>query len=875
MNETVENTKEKEKENEKEKDVDEKKAKGRCLLERGVPVALINKDAKKEKLGRPPIYEMHYYHTRKPLITSRLAVAGTLLGAEDAPVEEEAFYKFMGLDTTLAQRGYRRVPSDLLRRIKERYPEGVTVLDPFAGTGMILFEALRLGCDVVGIDYNPVACLIMRCTLEYPLKYNAINKDGQFRLYSDVKFYAEKIYSSLKEKLVRFYPPYKGKEVKAYIHAWAVKCPYCGRETPIVQNWWLSSQDGLYLGYQIEGDRITYSVKRGEAPEGNMKEGEATCLFCTQSIKNDHIVEDISKNEREHLLALYLGKGEFAVAEEEQKRVLEEARQYLKEHLSELSSFIPTESMAADNRAHKYLKQWHRVFNPRQLLVLVSLASEIKKVVEEIRVREGDEYAAAIGSYLSMVLAKHVDYNSRSAGWHSSRIIIAHSLTMRGIGMMWNHAETNPFVKSSGSLGGMIQDVLDGLDFALNELNQKGLEDNARTPKRAEIINASILSWKPEGNRKFKFIITDPPYYDDVQYPEIMQFFQVWHARSVGHLLGIQPVPDTAEELSVGRYRDETTFEKRMLIAIRRLYDLLEDDGIATIFYAHKKIEGWKYLLEALRRSGFIVTSTIALMTESSENVLARGKSSIFHSLLLTARKRRGEKKGDIVEIEEEIKKKIMDRYDELEKIYGKDRTNLMVAASGLVLEVVTSYSDITSFTRDLSDYALETGQRFLIEAFAKKSLRLEQVDAPTMVYTWLRHAPERDIDYSEFNQTLKALGVSEQAVASLIERAGGRVRLLQFNERGSLEVEGTEPLVAGSLIDAVHLTLRAYMRGGATAAINYAEASPYGKRAILGVLRALAEAGSMNQSYEEGKVCRDLLSDWEKVSRMDLQQYL
>jgi putative DNA methylase len=323
----------------------------------------------------------------------------------------------MGLDTTLAQRGYRRVPSDLLRRIKERYPEGVTVLDPFAGTGMILFEALRLGCDVVGIDYNPVACLIMRCTLEYPLKYNAINKDGQFKLYSDVKFYAEKIYSSLKEKLVRFYPPYKGKEVKAYIHAWAVKCPYCGRETPIVQNWWLSSQDGLYLGYQIEGDRITYSVKRGEAPEGNMKGGEATCLFCTQSIKNDHIVEDISKNEREHLLALYLGNGEFAVADEEQKRGLEDARQYLKEHLSELSSFIPTESMNDESAANRYLKQWHRLFNPRQLLVLVSLASEIKKAVDEIKAREGDEYAAAIGSYLSMVLAKHVDYNSRSAGW--------------------------------------------------------------------------------------------------------------------------------------------------------------------------------------------------------------------------------------------------------------------------------------------------------------------------------------------------------------------------------------------------------------------------------------------------------------------------
>ncbi len=479
--------------------VDAKGVLERNLLERGVPVELINAEAKKEKSGRPPISEMHYYHTRKPLITSRLAVAGTLLGAEDAPVEEEAFYRLMGLDPTLAQRGYRKVPSELLKRIKERYPEGVTVLDPFAGTGMTLFEALRLGCDAVAVDYNPVACLIMRCTMEYPLKYNAVNRDGQFKLYSDVKIYTDRIFSSLKERLGRFYPAYKGKEVKAYIHAWAVKCPYCGKETPIVGNWWLSSKDGVYLGYQVEGDRITYSVKRGEAPEGNMKQGSATCLFCTQKIKNDHIVEDISKNEREHLLALYLGKGAFAAADDDQKRALEDARRYLREHLPELAGFIPTESIADDNRslwAYKYLKQWHRIFNPRQLLVLASLACEIKKAVEEIRARGGDEYAAAVGSYLSMVLAKHVDFNSRSAGWHSSNTKISPSLTMRGIGMMWNHAETNPFVKFSGSLGGMIHDVLDGLDFALNELNQRGLEGNARDPRRAgiEIINASTLS---------------------------------------------------------------------------------------------------------------------------------------------------------------------------------------------------------------------------------------------------------------------------------------------------------------------------------------------------------------------------------------------
>ncbi|MEM3674549.1 MAG: DUF1156 domain-containing protein, partial [Candidatus Methanomethyliaceae archaeon] len=400
----------------------------RCLLERGVPVSLINADARKEKLGtaKPPISEMHYYHTRKPLIISRLAVAGTLLGKEDAPTDEDLLNKLFGLDPTLKTRGYRRIPQEILKRIRERYPEGVTILDPFAGTGMILFEALRLGCDVVGVDYNPVACLIARATLEYPLKFNSLDKDGEYLLYKDVKKHAEEIFEKLKEELERFYPPYRGRDVKAYIHAWAVKCPHCGKETPLVQNWWLDSENGVYLAYEVAEDKseIRYSIKKGKAPEGSASEGDATCLFCTAKIENDHVVKDISENERERLLAVYLGKGEFAVADEEQREALEKAKEYLQSKIGELARFVPTETMGLDIRSQRYLQYWHRLYNPRQLLVLTSLAREIRKKVEDLVKEYGVEYASAVGTYLSLVLAKHANYNSRSTGWHSSYKVI-------------------------------------------------------------------------------------------------------------------------------------------------------------------------------------------------------------------------------------------------------------------------------------------------------------------------------------------------------------------------------------------------------------------------------------------------------------------
>ncbi|GAH77457.1 unnamed protein product, partial [marine sediment metagenome] len=218
----------------------------------------------------------------------------------------------------------------------------------------------------------------------------------------------------------------------------------------------------------------------------------------------------------------------------------------------------------------------------------------------------------------------------RCTVWHNGIKAIGHTLTPRRPSMMWNHAEPNPFIKFSGSLIGNTKNVLDGLKFAIEELNKSSLTKNEKP--NVEIYQNSMLSWQTD--RKFKFIITDPPYYDDVPFPELMEFFQVWHSKTVGDLLDIPSTPSTSEELSVSRNRSEDVFETRMLIAIKRLYSLLDDDGILVIFYVHKSIKGWKYVVEALRKTGFVVTSTISLMTESEANPISRGKSSIFHSLL-------------------------------------------------------------------------------------------------------------------------------------------------------------------------------------------------------------------------------------------------
>jgi len=350
-----------------------------------------------------------------------------------------------------------------------------------------------------------------------------------------------------------------------------------------------------------------------------------------------------------------------------------------------------------------------------------------------------------------------------------------------------------------------------------------------------------------------------------------MQFFQVWHSRTVGDLFGISSIPSTTEELSVNPNRSEEVFEKRMLVAIKKLHNLLEKDGVLTMFYVHKKTKGLKYVIDALRKSGFVVTSTISLMTESKENPIAIGKSSIFHSLLITARKRTEDKKTSILELEDEIKNEVEKRYADLERVYGKDRTNLLVSACGIAIEVVTQYSDITSFTKNTVEYALEISQKYIIEFFAKNNLQVDNLDPTTMIYTWLRHSLKEEIDYSEFNQMLKALGIEEESIGDIIHKERGKrniIRLIDFSDRGPLEIDGIDPLIEESLIDAVHIALRAYTnsKGGITDAKDKIERSRYGTKDIISTIEALSKIRFTRTNYREGEICSQFMRDWNRL---------
>ncbi|AEC52476.1 DNA methylase containing a Zn-ribbon module [Pyrococcus sp. NA2] len=865
----------------------------KLIIEEFLPIEEINKEAKTEKLGnaKPPISSIHYYWTGKPLITARAVAIGSLIGIDEMPwkidpkayddLEKARYANFVELLKLNKEKRAHNYDPDrglLLKAIKKTWGEVPEVLDPFAGAGSIPFEVLRVGTSVVANDYNPVAYLILKATLEYPKKYG-------WKLYEDVKRYANQILNELKEELGHLYPKHNGKDVAAYIYSWVVKCPYCGFKTPLVGSWQLSTEkrnkkgevtrEAHYIDYKIQEDKIKFEIKKGKAPQsGNVSDGVFTCLKCGAQISDDYVAEYIRKHEEEVMMAVVLlekrGKS-YDVPSEDDIKAFEEAKRELKRNWLRFyrEGLIPDEHIPEDSRttwAYEYLPRYYQLFNPRQLLLMLKYAEKAKKIVEEIA-KEDEEYAKAVGVYLSFILAKHIDRNCRATTWDSYNQQVSHMFAQRGIAMMWNHLEVNPFVKSSGALQGMIDNVLNGLKYAIEKLS--GTEGNVK------IHNESILRFNP--GQKFKVIITDPPYYDDVPYGEVSEVFYVWHRRIVGWLFEKESrlfknrKVETKEEIDVGGNRDKEHFNRLFTEALKKLHELLYDDGVLVLFFAHKSSEAWHFVLEALRKAGFVITATYPIHTESTESSVARGKRSIYHSLIIVTRKRKEDKTGFIEDLMDEIERKVEEKAKKLEG-YGLKGSDLLVASTGAVLEVLTQYSELKSYSGKASTAdAVELAMKFLARYVAKRVTGLDNVDEITTFYLYLRLNGMDEVDYSTANQLMKSLGIDERLLEKkkLIryssEEKGSKKVILENFYRGDsdLEFKGEDPLEATTLIDYVHKVMRAFVRNGIKGLKDVLKEAPYPEGSIIKVLEALASIrlDPKRENDEEAKIAHEILT--------------
>jgi len=425
------------------------------------------------------------------------------------------------------------------------------------------------------------------------------------------------------------------------------------------------------------------------------------------------------------------GNLEFQPATHEDQKKIWKALEKLKQIWGDPD--IPKEPIPSyESRSiwvHPYgFDKWFKLFNPRQLLTLVKLVKLIReagKKVKEEKLREewsreeAFKYAEAVTTYLAIALCKYADYSSVVSVWNPS-LIPGHTITFRGIAMVWNWTESSPFAPFTGAWSRSLENSANALFHLISAVSDS-------SSRIRVLLDDAIMLNKLDNKRKFDIIVTDPPYRDDVPYTELSDFYYVWLKRAlsdvidIGGLLVRQPrfIPEaffrdgTEIEVQWKYFADKEVSEdegrskffgegigslehfKRLLAkSFQTMASLLKNGGVLVTYYAHTSPDAWEALLDAgWKSAGLRITSAHGIVTESRHRVTARGKAGLDVSIVAVWRKGSS---GQAL-AGEVYSKAVEECTSYASDLLGKGLSgvNLFVSVLGRVLSVFTGYERV------------------------------------------------------------------------------------------------------------------------------------------------------------------------------------
>ncbi|MBQ7502585.1 DUF1156 domain-containing protein [bacterium] len=676
----------------------------RKLIEAALPLEKINAESAREKSirhGHPST--LHLWWARRPLAAARAVLWASLVDApsshpelfpteEDQNRERQRLFKILE-DLIVWENSdnpevLERAKAEIVKSVGSEMP---VFLDPFAGGGAIPLEAQRLGLEAHAHDLNPVAVMINKAMIEIPPRFagrapvspeakDMLNESwkGAAGLAEDVRCYGEWMKQEAFKRIGRLYPKVKLPEsqgggeatVIAWIWARTVRCPNpaCGCEMPLASSFILSKKKGkeVWVKPIPEGKSVRFEVQNGICPKEyeSFKQGKGA-LFkcpCCGEITSDKYVKDESRQKR-------LGSQLMAVVAEGSggRLYVTPNEKHIKAVNVTAPEDYPSGPMPDNPRWFSPpafgMTDYADIFTPRQLTALTTfsdLAAEAQAKAEQDALAAGwsDDktplckggsgalaYGQAIRVYLALAIDKIADYHSSVCSWHSSGEKIGHTFGRQAIPMVWDFAEGNPFCTSSGCFDNMLEWV--AKSFKLFPASTAGEARQCNAQSDCGLRNIVVS--------------TDPPYYDNIGYADLSDFFYVWLRRS---LKGIYPdlfrtmlVPK-AEELIATPYRHEGSkekakvfFEEGMAAACRQLCQYASEDIPVTIYYAYKQSEadkaaegqassGWETMLSAIIKAGFAITGTWPIRTEMSSRSTAMDTNALASSIVLVCRKR-------------------------------------------------------------------------------------------------------------------------------------------------------------------------------------------------------------------------------------------
>jgi putative DNA methylase len=666
------------------------------LIEVALPLDVIN-DASafdKSPLAGTHCKDIHYYPARLPFPAARSILFASLVddpssNPEKFPTEalqEEERLRLFKIINGLCEPKIQLRTNNFEIAIKEINKHCNNILpithDPFSGGGAVPIEGMRLGMKSIATDLNPISVLLNKLTIELLPEFSnslpiCIEEKGKLHgvyelgkgLSDDIEFYGKKVEERALRKLKSIFPKYtdknyKNKEVINYIWVREIKCPNpnCGCQMPLTKTFILRAKKKPKVHFvpTLNKDKtVSYRISNsGESLIGSIKRNKAYCVFCNEPITLDFIKSEGLKNKISNKLVAIIintGKGkEFVEVTEDQYLAIQNIPSCWSPDF-EMSTH--PQYMAPPRFGYKKFKD---LFLPRQLFAISVFSEEIHSLNKELKNNNNSKYVNVLTAYLFLALDRYLGYNCTLARWDNTREQHKDLFAATRYSMTYDFTESNPFSSKGISWYYFVEKEAKAVSVTLNKFCKQG---NA-FQKNAEVHDSSL---------KNLLVSTDPPYYNNIPYADLMDFFYVWLKKNLEPYfpeITKTLLTPKAEELVANEFRfggdkekAKEHFEGGFKRAFTVLKNAMDNRFPMTIYYAFKQEEeeeadetedgvstnqislttGWETILEAVVQSGFQITATWPLRASQQWRFRAISSNALASYIVMVCRMRNEE----------------------------------------------------------------------------------------------------------------------------------------------------------------------------------------------------------------------------------------
>jgi putative DNA methylase len=822
--------------------------------------------------------------------------------------------------------------------------------DPFAGGGALPLEAQRLGLESFATDLNPVAVTINKAMVEIPPKFSGrtpvgsvpegetIKVTGQWPratgLAEDVRRYGHWMREEAKKRVGHLYPQIEVTEemvmerpdlatflgqkltVIAWLWARTVKSPnpaFSHVEVPLISTFVLSNKVGKksYVKPVVDGDSYRFEVEVGSPPDdaadGTKAPGRGSnfrCIVSGTPIGGDYIKTQGQTGQMGARLMAIVAEGKrgrvYLAPNPEHEAASCRATPEWKP-----SGVIPSK-LTGGTCVPYGLKEWGDLFTSRQLVVLTTFSALIQEVAQKceedaVDAGYGDDgvglndggtgaraYAEAIAVYLTFALSRSADRGSTICSWDSSPKMEAlrNTFGRQALPMTWDFAEGNPFSESSGNWLNNVEWVVKAIHSFSTYRPGHALQQDAQT--------AWVSEGSSDGGESFKFpriVSTDPPYYDNIGYADLSDFFYVWLRKSLRSvfpgLYSTIAVPKAEELVAIshrhgGKEAAEAFFLSGMTDAMQRLANQAHPAFPVTIYYAFKQSEtkegttsstGWETFLEAVIRSGFALVGTWPVRTELANRMISSGTNALASSVVLVCQKRSANaqtiSRKDFIR---ELRLVLPEALEAMTKGSGEAApiapVDLAQAAIGPGMAVFSKYASIIDGSGQ--PMSVKTALALInkeIDAFFNQGEG--EMDADTrFCLDWFAQYGWKVGDFGIADTLARAKGTSVEGVrdSGILDAAGGKVRLLKPAEYSANWDPTTDERLP--VWEGLHQLIRVFQKDGERPAAQLLRLLGTRQEAIRQLAYRLYTDCERKGWAEDARAYNDLIVAWEHIER-------